>query len=170
MKRILLLTVLIMWGDYCFCQYYRNSAGLRLGGTTGITYKNFLTESMAYEILVSGRNRGFQATALYENYFPTKLSPNLFVYIGGGAHVGFEKYERYRRVPIEPVNPNTGVIQNIKQPKYFSMGVDGIAGVEYRFTAPITLGFNIKPRFSFIGMRFTSFEFWDASLTFSLMI
>lgn len=50
------------------------------------------------------------------------------------------------------------------------MGVDGIAGVEYRFTAPITLGFNIKPRFSFIGMRFTNFEFWDASFTFSLMI
>lgn len=159
-----------MWGDHCFSQYYRHSAGLRLGGTTGVTYKHFQTESMAYEILVSGRNDGFQVTALYENYFPTKLSQNLFAYIGCGAHVGFERYEGYLPVRAELSNTSPGTIRNINPPKYFSMGIDGIMGMEYRFTAPVTLGLNIKPRFSFIGMRFTNLEFWDASLTFTFLI
>ena len=170
MKKILLLTTLVLLGDYCVGQYYRNSVGIRLGGSTGVTYKSFQTESGAYEILASGRNDGFQITALYESYLPTKLSQNLFVYYGVGAHVGFEKYEGNQVVRAELSNTNPGTVRNVNVPKYFSMGIDAIAGLEYRFTAPITLGINVKPRFSFIGMRFTNLEFWDAALTFSFLI
>lgn len=170
MKKVLLLTALILCSDHCFSQYYRNSVGFRLGGSTGVTFKGFYTESGAYEILASGRNDGFQVTGLYETYVPAKLSQNLFIYYGVGAHLGFERYEGNRVVRAELNNVSPGTIRNINPPKYFSMGIDAIAGLEYRFAAPITLAVNVKPRFSFIGMRFTNFEFWDAAITFSFLI
>jgi len=44
--------------------------------------------------------------------------------------------------------------------------VDAILGLEYRFlTAPITIGLDIKPYFSFIGFRYTNSNFWDTSLS-----
>lgn len=170
MKKIILVAALILCCDHCIGQYYRNSIGLRLGGSTGVSFKSFQTESGAYEILASGRNDGFQVTGLYETYLPSKLNQNLFIYYGIGAHLGFERYEGNRVVRAELNNINTGTIRNINPPKYFSMGIDAIAGLEYRFAAPITLGVNIKPRFSFIGMRFATFEFWDAAITFSFLI
>ena len=165
-KKTLLITAIIFCADHCLAQYYRNAVGARAGGSAGVTYKSFYTESMAYQVLVSARNGGVQATGLYETHIPTKLSHNLFFYYGGGVHVGFERYESNRRRRVEF---NTQV-NNFNPPKYFSMGIDTIVGLEYRFTAPITLGFDVKPRFSFLGMRFTRFEFWDASLTFSFLI
>ena len=46
------------------------------------------------------------------------------------------------------------------------MGIDGIIGIEYRFlTAPITIGLDMKPYFSFIGFRYVETQFWDTSLS-----
>ncbi|MDN5214530.1 hypothetical protein QQ020_20795 [Fulvivirgaceae bacterium BMA12] len=174
MKKILLITAIMFFADHCLAQYYRNAVGIRAGGSAGVFYKSFHTESMAYQALVSARNGGAQATGLYTRHLPTKLSHNLFFYYGGGAHVGFERYESNRRRRVEFNTISTNVfntqVNNFNPPKYFSMGIDAIVGLEYRFTAPITLGFDVKPRFSFLGMRFTRFEFWDASLTFSFLI
>ena len=174
MKKILLIAAFMFYADHCLAQYYRNAVGIRAGGSAGVTYKSFYTESMAYKIMASARNGGVQATGLYENYIPTKLSHNLFFYYGGGVHVGFERYEGNRGRIIEFNTNNSNVFNtntnNFNPPKYFSMGIDAIVGLEYRFTAPVTIGFDVKPRFSFLGMRFTRFEFWDASLTFSFLI
>ena len=54
-------------------QFYDNSLGLRLGTTSAMTYKRFITKEQALELLVSGRKDGFQLTTLYE--FSTTSSP-----------------------------------------------------------------------------------------------
>ena len=46
-------------------QNYEKSAGLRLGSTSGLTFKKFETEIEAIELLLSGRNEGTQFTAIY---------------------------------------------------------------------------------------------------------
>ncbi|MDN5201732.1 hypothetical protein QQ008_10175 [Fulvivirgaceae bacterium BMA10] len=170
MKQLLPLLLLLI-SLSVQAQYYENAAGLRLGGTSGITYKRFVTESVAYQVLLSGRNDGIQFTALKEIYIQTNLSKNLFIYYGGGAHLGFEKYTQVNN------NINTTIINNNQifetrtrvNPTYFSMGLDGIVGLEYRFMAPVTLGFDVKPTFSFIGMRFTQLRFWDTAMTVKLL-
>ena len=41
-----------------FAQDYERAAGVRLGVTSGITYKKFTNEQEAIEMIASGRNEG----------------------------------------------------------------------------------------------------------------
>lgn len=146
-------------------QYYEQSAGVRLGGSYGLTYKKFFNEFEAVEFLFGGRQDGLQLTTMYMFNKPLNLSRNetFFLYYGGGGHLGYEKYP-------------TKTLYNFTSPpfreyyfenqSYFSMGIDGIIGAEYRFlTAPLTIGLDVKPFFTFIGFRFTRTDFWDTSLS-----
>lgn len=84
--------------------------------------------------------------------------------------MGFERYTRNGRFVNESINFPTTIGNNVRSPKLFMMGLESIFGVEYRFTAPLTVGMNVKPRFSFIGMRYARFQFWDVSLSLSFLI
>lgn len=82
-------------------QYYIHSAGIRLGGSYGFTYKKFFDENQAFEFLFGGRNTGIQLTGTYQYYKPLNLSKNetFFIFYGGGGHIGYEKY------PVKTLNP-----------------------------------------------------------------
>ncbi len=141
-------------------QYYLNSAGIRIGGSYGLTYKKFFNQSQAFELLLGGRHNGMHVTGTFQFNKPLNLSKNetFFLYYGGGGHIGFQDY-------------NTKILDSqsdyrYENQTYFSMGIDVIMGVEYRFlTAPITIGLDLKPYFSFIGFRYTTADFWDTSLS-----
>lgn len=145
-------------------QYYEQSAGIRLGGSYGLTYKKFFNELDAVEFLIGGRDDGIHLTTTYQFNRPLNLSRNetFFLYYGAGAHLGYEKYSI--KILVEsPPNENDFFYGN---QSYFSMGVDAIVGLEYRLlTAPITIGLDIKPYLSFIGFRYTRVDFWDTSLS-----
>jgi len=148
-------------------QYYIHSAGIRLGGSYGFTYKKFFDQNQAFEFLFGGRNTGIQLTGTYQYYKPLNLSKNetFFIFYGGGGHIGYEKYPVKTLNPGPPADPFVRSF-HYEEKSFFSMGIDGIFGVEYRFlTAPLTLGLDIKPFFSFIGFRYTRTEFWDTSLS-----
>ena len=50
---------------------------------------------------------------------------------------------------------------------YFTVGADAIIGIEYRWlSVPCTIGFDVKPYFNFIGLRYTQYRFWDSAVTF----
>lgn len=145
-------------------QYYEHSAGIRLGGSYGLTYKKLFNEVDAVEFLFGGREDGLQLTTTYQFNKPLNLSRNetFVLYYGAGGHLGYEKY------PTKTLNVQNPPFQEFYYEKrtYFSMGVDAIVGIEYRFlTAPITIGLDIKPYFSFIGFRYTRTDFWDTSLS-----
>lgn len=145
-------------------QDYNRSAGLRLGHTSGVTYKRFVVEDEAYEIILSGRRDGMQVTGLYEFHNPMEVGfdKNFSFYYGIGAHVGFERYGDLKKVLISE-DPLEFEYENRT---YFAMGVDVLAGVEYRYlSVPMTIAFELKPYFNFIGMRYTKSTFWDASLS-----
>ena len=146
-------------------QYYERSAGIRLGGSYGLTYKKFFNEKDAVEFLFGGRDDGLHLTTLYQFNKPLNLSRNetFFLYYGAGGHLGYEKYQT-KVLYGSPQQPNSEFYYENRS--YFSMGVDAIIGLEYRFlTAPITIGLDIKPYLSFIGFRYTRTDFWDTSLS-----
>ena len=150
-------------------QYYEQSAGIRLGGSYGLTYKKFFNETDAVEFLFGGRQDGLQLTITYQFNKPLNLSRNetFFLYYGAGGHVGYEKYPTKSLYPLNDqpfIQPFSEFYYEHRS--YFSMGIDALIGMEYRFlTAPLTIGLDIKPYFSFIGYRYTRTDFWDTSLS-----
>lgn len=146
-------------------QLYEKSGGVRLGHTSGITFKKFVTEDEAVEMILSGRNEGMQYTATYLFHQPMEFSFNdrFYLHYGIGGHVGYEKFD-----DISKTLSNAAGDEFIYESKsFFTMGVDASLGIEYRWLeVPATFGFDIKPYFNFIGMRHTKARFWDAAISF----
>ena len=106
---------------------YDQSAGVRLGYTSSITFKKFMVENEALEILVSGRREGLQLTTLYVFHQPMELSfnENFYVYYGIGGHFGFEKFNDLDKT-LTAIDPPRFVFD---ERSYYSMGFDGLIGV-----------------------------------------
>ncbi|MEO9476881.1 MAG: hypothetical protein ABJG41_15160 [Cyclobacteriaceae bacterium] len=164
MKRYLLLTALSLLMVGAFAQQYDHSGGIRMGYTSGLTYKKFIHKEEAVELFLSGRESGIQLTSIYTFHQPMEVSfnENFYIYYGLGMHAGYEKYNNLRRV-VTSFDPPTYAYE---QENYFVMGADAILGVEYRWlSVPVTFSFDIKPHFNFIGMRYAKVRFWDAALS-----
>ena len=164
---ILLLSFFIIVQSSFAQGSYKHSAGIRLGNTSGLTYKTFLKGEQALELLLSGRNEGIQLTTTYltHNQMEFSFNQNFYVYYGIGGHIGIERFQDLGKsiIPGEG-GENTFVFDDRN---YFTMGIDGILGLEYRWlSVPITISFDIKPYFNFIGLRYTQIKFWDAGLSF----
>ena len=164
MQRTILLFLLLL--PVClFGQDYERAAGVRLGHTSGFAYKKFVVETEAVEMILSGRNEGTQFTAIYEFHKPMEVAfeeENFYFYYGIGAHIGFERFDDLNKVLI-----STTPLEFVFEDKsYLIMGLDAIVGVEYRYlSVPMTIGFEVKPYFNFIGMRYTKSQFWDAGFS-----
>lgn len=148
----------------CLAQYNK-SAGLRLGSSSGVTFKKFVHAEEAIELLLSGRNGGLQLTGLYQFHKPMdwNFSDRIYLNYGVGGHFGYEK----RRRNFFFSDPNLGTSFHTGNQHEFAMGIDAIIGLEYRWlTVPMTIGIDLKPYFDFIGMRYTRLKFWDSALSF----
>ena len=146
-------------------QLYEKSGGVRLGHTSGITFKKFVTEDEAVEMILSGRNEGMQFTAMYLFHQPMEFSFNdrFYLHYGIGGHVGYEKFDDISKT----LSNATGDEFIYESKSFFTMGVDASLGIEYRWLeVPATFGFDVKPYFNFIGMRHTKARFWDAAISF----
>ena len=145
-------------------QYFQHSAGLRLGGTSGLTYKTFMNDNQGIQFLLSGRESGVQATITYQFYKPLNIGKydTFFIYYGPGGHAGIESHSKQVLVTNEPYPPYS----YYEEKSQFVMGVDAIVGIEYRLIpVPLVIGFDIKPYLNYIGMRELKFRFWDVALT-----
>lgn len=163
MQKCLLIVPILFIGLNLQAQYYKKSVGIRTGYTSAVTYKYFFENEQAIEVLASGRNNGFQVAALYQFNKPMSISFNdrFYAYYGVGASVGYEKFS----TRIADVNSTIPAF-TFDQQTYFTMGINTILGVEYRWlTIPMTIGLDIKPLFQFIGMQYTETHFWDVGLS-----
>ena len=169
MKLIYLIGIVCLFytTDTLWAQSYEHSAGVRAGHTSGLTYKKFLVEEQAIETLVSGRNEGIQVTVSYLKHSQLEFSfnDNFYVYYGIGGHIGIERFDDLEKsiIPDDEGQPTF----LFEDKNYFTMGVDATVGLEYRWLSiPMTLSFDVKPYFNFIGMRYTRNRFWDAGFSF----
>jgi hypothetical protein len=96
-----------------------------------VSLKHFIKPNAAVEGLGYFWNRGFRVTGLYEFHNDINGVEGLKWYVGPGAHVGF---------------------YNSKYGGGSSVGVDGVVGLDYKFTeAPVNLSVDWQPSFEFNG-------------------
>jgi len=136
MKRTLLLIILFSFIGLN-AQDYKQAIGLRGGLHSGVTYKNFITNTTAIEGIIHSRWRGLELVGLLEHHNEISSVDGLFWYYGYGAHVGFydAKYTHWS-----------------ESGSYTVIGIDGILALEYKIrSAPISIGVDWKPYFNIIG-------------------
>lgn len=136
---------------------YGTGFGLRGGWESGFTIKHFIKEKRAIEGILS-RGWGYggaRITGLYEIHKPFPGVPNLDWFFGFGAHVGFfdgRYYGYYGHYNGGYYDKHGNWHPNGYRDYYFSLGIDGIIGLEYQIEEiPITLGFDLKPYFDIFG-------------------
>lgn len=169
MKRIWTVIILINFSIIALAQpTYLQSAGVRMGHTSGLTYKKFFENEEAVELIISGRNEGITITSMYLFHSPMQFSfnENFYAFYGIGGHIGFEQYDKLNK-KLTSYNPPDPPSFDYQEKSYYVMGIDAIVGLEYRWlTVPITIGFDVKPYYNFIGMRYSKAHFWDSAISF----
>jgi hypothetical protein len=109
------------------------------------------------------RNGGAQIYGLFEVRKPLYLNrvENMFLYFGGGAHIGFVRWNEYDQY-YGPYNNNHYYYDNYDWHFGPAFGLDGIIGMEYSFnSAPISLAVDFKPFFEVYGPFLMRVNFWD---------
>jgi hypothetical protein len=132
-------------------QSYDQATGLRGGITNGITYKHFLGEQDAVELIAGLQDNGLRVTGLYERHVPALDMAGFYWYYGAGGHLGF--YDNNYNPPYRDNDRDGGT----------AIGVDGIAGLEYRIAdIPIVISADVKP---FIEVTEPDLYLWDTGLS-----
>ena len=136
MRKLYLLMMFGLMSSLCFAQYDK-SAGIRLGNSSGVTFKKFVHMEEAIELLLSGRNDGLQLTGLYQFHKPMdwNFTDRIYMKYGVGGHFGYGKHRRYTEF-IDPISqPGFPFGQTefaSRNHHQFTMGIDAIVGLEYR--------------------------------------
>lgn len=145
MKRILLIATLLIAGFTATAQPYNWSVGLR-GGVAGVSLvgKHYFNEKNSLDLAASlfYKGWGFEFSGLYEWNLP--VTDGLNFYYGPGAQIG--------ALPAGEINA-------------FCVGVEGVAGLEYKFaSAPIALFFDYRPRITITVGSGVGFGYLDFGL------
>jgi hypothetical protein len=160
--KIILLILLMMVIRQADAQENTKQAGFRFGSTTGFTGRVITEDNFAFEGILGFRNGGLQLYGLFESRKPLYLNriENVFLYFGGGAHVGFVRWNEYD----QNYDPYHGSYYNDNYDWHTSLavGFDGMIGMEYAFhAAPISLAVDFKPFFEIYGPFLMRVNFWD---------
>lgn len=108
---------------------YKTALGVKVWDGGGISFKHFLSDKNAIELIGYFWNRGSRITGLYEIHGPVTGAPGLQWYIGPGAHIGF---------------------YNTKFGDGVFAGIDGVLGLDYKFKgAPINISLDWQPSIEF---------------------
>jgi hypothetical protein len=164
MKQIVCLLILVGAGQVLFAQ--NQSIGIRLGEPIGVTYKNYVTKSTAFEFILGTASHGwssgyyeksFRNRDSYQGYRYSSHNVNNVVFFQGRylmnypiAVQGVEgKFDWYWGVGAALKLARVNYYYQNEQPPHNSysdqrtdidFGPEGIGGVEYKFEdLPITL-------------------------------
>jgi len=149
-----------------YSQDYKTGIGLRGGWLGGITIKHFIKEGKALEgIFSSGWGwRGYQITGLYEVHkgaFTADEVEGFFWFYGFGAHFGGGY--KYKEWVVTGTWTGYEKVHN-----YYSLGIDGIFGLEYQIAElPVTLSLDLKPfiEFSSVHYKGMPIRFWNGGFS-----
>ena len=153
-KKLTIAAVALFFGLSSYnevkAQTYATAAGLRLGVSTGVTFKHFIKDDLALEGILHSKWRGLLITGLFEVHKNIREVRGLRWFYGGGAHIGSWNYRN--RTPIEYQGRTV-------------VGIDGIIGLDYMFDdLPLNLSLDYKPAFNLI----TSGGFWGTETALSV--
>ena len=144
-KKFTILFFTILTSIAALSQNYKQAAGLRLGGSGGITYRRLLGSDVAGEVMLLGQNHGTSVVFLFEKQKPALLFDDLnlnFIY-GAGAHIGGANHNYNCNDPYDHSYYYSGY-------NTLQLGFDGFLSFEYLIPRyPIALSLETKPYFEF---------------------
>ncbi|HSV75429.1 MAG TPA: hypothetical protein VLH37_00195 [Bacteroidales bacterium] len=150
MKKIILsLCFVLLLVQAGRAQDYNSGIGIRGGVFSGVSFKQFLSDSDALEFVGAFHHRGLLLTVLYQRHVGAFDVPGLRWYYGGGGFVGF--YDGVYH-PSWDVEGGQTVL-----------GASGVVGMEYKIEdIPISIGVDLIPSIDLIPVT----RFWiGAGLT-----
>ena len=153
MNKILVLFILILTLSQSdlVAKNYNQALGLRGMFDGGLTYKQFLDNTKAFEIVLHGGRKWFGVTGFYEWHNKTKHT-QLEWYYGIGAHAVF-------------IEDNKNTPWGRDSDDDIVLGLDGILGLEYALKEiPIVFSLDWNPTVNLIGDT----GFWATRGSFSI--
>jgi hypothetical protein len=134
-----LFLALMAWSLTTYSQDYKTAFGFRLGPSSGVSVKHFISEKALLEGILARRWRGFNLTGLYEINNEIVSVQGMNWYYGGGVHIGSWQGGKGHKW--------------FKEDRLYNvLGLDGIIGLEYNFAeAPINISLDYKPSFNLLG-------------------
>lgn len=136
MRQLILLFSLFSCISFATCQAqsYDMAVGARVGSGHGINIKAFMGPTLAVEGVLLYRKGGLRSILMLEQHFALGRRSNTALYIGGGAHYGFN-----------------GILHSERFNKMVA-GVDMVFGLEYTFPHnPVVFGVELKPMVELLG-------------------
>jgi hypothetical protein len=135
---VVAIVLTLMVTAHSYGQTYSSALGVRVGGTSGITFKHFYKNQMAWEGQLGTFGNGTSITGLIMQHGNAFSTPGLRYYAGGGAHVAFyngRTYSVWKGRDITYYGDNS-----------LGIGLNGILGLEYILPdVPIGFSLDIKP-------------------------
>lgn len=165
MKKSILLFMVFLLGTACFVQAqspYKNSFGLSVGNMEALSFKTFPTTHFAISVDLGAKivpvgkksnliwDRGLEINPNF--MFEGNFTKGLYGLLGGGLSCGWDW--RYYGT------------SNLYRDDYFKTGVNGIAGIEYKFNGPVAIQLDFRPGYAFLfAPQSTERHFdWSANL------
>ena len=119
---------------------YATAIGLRAGETSGMTFKQFVTDENAFEAIIGVWPYALGVTALYEKHKPAFDTEGMKWYYGAGGHATFGTnriYYVYRNGDRYYYKYSSGRA---------GFGLDAILGLEYKIKSiPFAMSLDVKP-------------------------
>ncbi len=172
-NKLILIVALITCCQAAKSQDYIMAGGIRTLSSPALTFKGFVMENNAMELIWSFRNDGMQWTGLYEmhsNALENRTNGFHWFY-GFGPHIGYNRgYACENCLLVDTITTDKGHIitetKDIPKRAYLSLGMDVILGLEYRFVSlPLTAGIEYKPSIEFFNRRKFNNDFGNIALS-----
>lgn len=141
-------------------QDYEFAAGIRVGGSPGLTFKQLNADESGFCGMLTFQNAGLQLVALRQYQHPifAERKGQLFFFYGYGVHTGYNRLspdikeakdgDRYRDVGF-----------------WFLLGADANIGLEYHFIRrPIAVTLDYRPMIQ-INLPYYHFRQHDIALS-----
>lgn len=160
MNRTLLILCLFVMGNVT-AQNYTRDTGLRIGDYFTATVRQHLDDKQALEGLLFIGRGGMTITIMKEYFDPSlnHLSGNLYILYGFGAHVGFRNMDHF-----QVLNRTYQLDESRFTPL---LGVDGMAGLEYRFPEfPLLISLDARPYFEYSTTQIFSIYLKSVGISF----
>ena len=155
MKKLYII-ILLCLPAALFAQPETREAGIRLGYTSGVTFRVNLEEDLSYEGQLGYRDKGAIFTVLRQEHMEMGMDQHGnwdFVY-GMGAHAGFYFTNSYK-IFFHEVYFGREIFTPV-------IGFDGYVAIEYKLIeTPITFGVSYQPFMEISLKQIFGVNFWD---------
>ena len=155
MKKLYII-ILLCLPAALLAQPETKEAGIRLGYTSGVTFRVNLAEDLSYEGQLGYRDKGGIFTVLRLEHMEIGMDQHGnwdFIY-GMGAHTGFYFTDSYK-IFFNEVYFGREIFTPV-------IGFDGYVGIEYKLIeTPVTFGVSYQPFMEISLKQIFGVNFWD---------